>query len=82
MSALIHVVELPKEFKKIFKAAKIRKKDLKNEEFALKTFEIIQKAMASHTQDLMNLFQTNRRSKISNNRMTEETKTSIFDSKF
>jgi hypothetical protein len=71
-------LELPKEFKMIFKAAKIRKKDLKNEEFALKTFEIIKKAMASHTQDLMNLFQTDRRSKGTNSRMTEETKKSNF----
>jgi hypothetical protein len=71
-------LELPKKFKMIFKAAKIRKKDLKNEEFALKTFEIIKKTMLSHTQDVMNLFQTDRRSKGINSRNTEETKMSIL----
>jgi hypothetical protein len=44
---------MPMEVKMILKAANIKKKDLKNADMAMKTFEIIQKAFSDHTKNLM-----------------------------
>jgi hypothetical protein len=58
-------IEMPKEVKMLLKAANIKKRHLKNEEMAMKTFEIIQKAFSSHTHSLMDLFKKRRKSTIS-----------------
>lgn len=45
---------MPKEIRALLKAANIKKRDLKNKDVVLKTFDIIQKAIANHTQGVMN----------------------------
>eukprot|EP00344_Euplotes_crassus_P004469 CAMPEP_0197002806 /NCGR_PEP_ID=MMETSP1380-20130617/7226_1 /TAXON_ID=5936 /ORGANISM="Euplotes crassus, Strain CT5" /LENGTH=254 /DNA_ID=CAMNT_0042421095 /DNA_START=567 /DNA_END=1327 /DNA_ORIENTATION=+ len=57
---------MPKEIKLLLKAANIKKRHLKNEEVALKTFDIIQKALASHTIKVMDMFKRKRDSQIKN----------------
>ena len=57
---------MPKEIKHLLKAANIKKRHLKNKEVALKTYDIIQKALSSHAFKIMDLFQKKRKSSISN----------------
>ena len=47
---------MPKEIKLILKAANIKKRHLRNTDVAVKTFDIIQKALSSHTLKVMDLF--------------------------
>jgi hypothetical protein len=56
---------MPMEVKMILKAANIKKKDLKNADMAMKTFEIIQKAFSDHTKSLMSLVKKRKTSTMS-----------------
>lgn len=53
---------MPKEIRSILKAANIKKRHLKNKDLALKTFDIIQKALSSHTANLMAMFKERKES--------------------
>lgn len=68
---------MPMEIKAILKAAKIKKSHLKNEAIAMQTYEIIQKALSSHTSQLMEMLNNKRATRVSNLISEKERSTTI-----
>ena len=59
---LFNFKEIPQEIVSALKAAKIKKRHLKNKQVALQAYDIIQKALALHTYEIMNELNEHRKS--------------------
>lgn len=76
-SSDIIFIDMPMEIKAILKAAKIKKSHLKNEAIAMQTYEIIQKALSSHTTQLMEMLNNKRSTRLSKFTSDKERSTNI-----